>query len=431
MVATKASFPPIECHIVCYDGTLLDVEARPTYIEWHGQPAVLVVFRDLTERRRAETRLRETERRYDAIAASIPGAVYQRILHADGRIEFPYLSEGVFKTHGITAADAVADNRRMMELLHPDDLALLSESVRHSARTMTPLDFELRVCRKDGRTVWVRTISRPYRRDDGATVWDGIFIDVTERKNVEAALREAKDAAELANRSKSQFLATVSHELRTPLNAIIGFSEILKQEMFGPLGNSSYQTYAHDIFDSGRHLLQLINDILDLAKIEAGKLELHLAAVDLGNVVLSSMRMVKGRADDKRLDIRLRIDERLPKLRADERQMKQIMTNLLSNAVKFTPDGGEVVVAAAVDEPDHIRITVTDTGIGIAEEHLAKVLMPFGQVDSTLSRKYEGTGLGLPLTKSLVEIHGGTLTLESKVGRGTTVTVRMPRWRRG
>jgi PAS domain S-box-containing protein len=426
MVATKTSFTPIECQILCFDGTLLDVEARPTYIEWQGQPSVLVVFRDLTERRRAEAKLRETDRRFEAIAASIPGAVYQRVLYPDGRVEFPYMSEGISKTHGITAAEAMADGARMLSLLHPDDRSMVDECMRNSARGLTPLDFELRVLRPNGRTLWMRSISRPQRRDDGATVWDGIFIDVTQRKNVEAALREAKDAAELANRSKSQFLATVSHELRTPLNAIIGFSEILKQEMFGPLGNGAYLTYAHDIFDSGRHLLQLINDILDLAKIEAGKLELHLSAIDVGNVVLSSVRMVRRRADEKGIDVQIRIGERVPKVRADERQMKQIMMNLLSNAVKFTPQGGKVVISAATDGREHVLITVADTGIGIAEEHLAKVLTPFGQIDSTLSRQYEGTGLGLPLTKSLVEMHGGTLTLESRVGRGTTVAIRMP-----
>jgi signal transduction histidine kinase len=298
--------------------------------------------------------------------------------------------------------------------------------MKESARDLTPLDLELRNLLPDGRVVWMRSISRPFKRDDGAVVWDGMFVDVTERKLVEEELRAAKESAEFANRSKSQFLATVSHELRTPLNAIIGFSEILKQEMMGPLGNESYRAYTQDIYDSGKHLLQVINDILDLAKIEAGKLELHLAAVDIHGAILASLRVVKGRAEEKKIDLRSRLAAELPRVRADERLLKQILMNLLSNAVKFTPLGGKVRIAARRHDSTRLCISVTDNGIGIAKADLDRVLTPFGQVDSTLSRQYEGTGLGLPLTKSLAELHGGSLTLRSKPGRGTTVAVYLP-----
>jgi PAS domain S-box-containing protein len=308
MVKERKSLPPIDYQLLRFDGRLVDIEARPAYIEWKGGPAILVVLRDLTERRRTEEKLRETERRYEAIAANIPGAVFQRVLDPNGRFSFTYVSDGVFRTHGITTAEALGDKSRLFETLHPDDREAAIEGMQTSARNLTPHDIELRNVRPDGRLIWVRSISRPHRRSDGAIVWDGIFIDITERKHVEIALRDAKDAAELANRSKSQFLATVSHELRTPLNAIIGFSDILKQEMFGPLGNPPYRAYAEDIYDSGRHLLQLINDILDLAKIEAGKFDLHLTAVDVGNVVLSSLRMVRGRADDKGIALQIETD---------------------------------------------------------------------------------------------------------------------------
>jgi signal transduction histidine kinase len=253
-----------------------------------------------------------------------------------------------------------------------------------------------------------------------------IARDVTARKAAETAMREAKEAAETANRSKSEFLANVSHELRTPLNAIIGFSEVMEHEMFGKLGNDHYRDYARDIRLSGTHLLEVINDILDLAKVEAGKVELQEQTIEIEKVIESTVRLVRERAGARNIDLSVRIPERLPQLWADERKVKQILINLLSNAIKFTPEGGAVTVSAERDETDEVKLAVSDTGIGIAKESIEIVLQPFGQVDSALSRKHAGTGLGLPLTKSLVELHGGRLDFESELGKGTTVIVRFP-----
>ncbi len=199
--------------------------------------------------------------------------------------------------------------------------------------------------------------------------------------------------------------------------------------MFGPLGNEQYNDYVRDIYQSGSHLHDVINDILDLSKIEAGKLDLSEEAVNLGRCIERCLRVVAPRADEGGLTLESTIDDSLPSLRADERKVKQIMINLLSNAVKFTERGGTISVTAQNDQLDSVVLTVSDTGIGIAEEDLAQALMPFGQVDSTLSRRHEGTGLGLPLTKSLVELHGGTLSVDSTVGVGTSVIVRFPSWR--
>ncbi|MDE2228271.1 MAG: response regulator [Alphaproteobacteria bacterium] len=247
-----------------------------------------------------------------------------------------------------------------------------------------------------------------------------------ERKHVEAQLVETKNSAEAASRAKTEFLANMSHELRTPLNAIIGFSEILKQEPLGPLGHPSYRDYVSDVHESGIHLLRIINDILDLSKIEVGKLTLNETPIEPREVIESCMRIVRERAANVSLNLIADIASDLPTLNADERMVKQVLLNLLSNAIKFTPAGGSVRVSARVDEQDGLTILVADTGIGIAPADLERALQPFEQIDSSLHRKYQGTGLGLPLARSMCELHGGSLAIASTVGHGTTVTVRFP-----
>ncbi len=242
-------------------------------------------------------------------------------------------------------------------------------------------------------------------------------------------LTNAYDQVATANRTKSEFLANMSHELRTPLNAILGFSELMSNATHGPLGNPKYEEYTKDINDSGRHLLALINDILDLSKIEAGRLELDEEEIDVAMTIGSCMVLVKERARNGGVKLKTDIPDGLPALHADKRKLKQILVNLLSNAVKFTPAGGEVTLKVWSRPDSGYVFQVIDTGIGIALADIPAALSPFGQVDSRLDRKYEGTGLGLPLTKSFVEMHGGSLDLQSEEGAGTTVTVRFPKER--
>ncbi len=240
-----------------------------------------------------------------------------------------------------------------------------------------------------------------------------------------ADLMTALEAAAASSQAKSQFLATMSHELRTPLNAIIGFSEILATELFGPLGSARYREYAHDVKDSGSHLLSLINDILDFSKVDAGHLMLDDEDVNLRQVIEESIRMVQQQAVHQGVGLRHEIDPDLPHLHADHRRIRQVLLNLLSNATKFTPAGGRVTVIATC-EAGAITLQVVDTGIGIAPGDIPKALERFGQIESDLNRKYEGTGLGLPLSKRLIELHGGELSLKSEPGAGTTVTITFP-----
>jgi two-component system cell cycle sensor histidine kinase PleC len=254
-------------------------------------------------------------------------------------------------------------------------------------------------------------------------------LEIIEAKNLE--LIAARDEAEYANRAKSQFLAVMSHELRTPLNAIIGFSEIMFAELYGPLGDKRYKQYVQDIHGSGGHLLSIINDILDLSKIEAGQAELNEEEVDLAALTTAVARIIQERAATAGLTFHAESGAGLPWVRADRRALKQILLNLLSNAVKFTPKGGEVGLRMAVDADRGLRMIVYDTGIGIDPQDIPRAMAAFGQVDASWSRRYEGAGLGLPISRALIRLHGGTLDLESQPGMGTTVTVRLPPGRVG
>jgi len=236
-----------------------------------------------------------------------------------------------------------------------------------------------------------------------------------------------KVGAEAANRTKSEFLANMSHELRTPLNAIIGFSEVIKTAAFGPL-QERYREYAHDIFNSGSHLLKLINELLDLTKLEAKQFELHEEELDFAGLLASAVHLMEPQAESAKVRLTSYIEKDLPIIRADDRRMRQILFNLLSNAVKFTPEGGRVQIAARMTT-EEMLVIVKDNGIGMSPEQIPKAMESFRQIDSKISRKYEGTGLGLPLTKHLVELHGGTLTIESGLDAGTTAMFTIPRQR--
>jgi PAS domain S-box-containing protein len=291
------------------------------------------------------------------------------------------------------------------------------------------LNFESEAYRRDGAIIWISTSCRAVRAANGDLLYyEGFVEDITARKRTEMDLRIARELAERSSKAKSAFLANMSHELRTPLNAILGFSEILESELFGPLGDPRYAEFAQDINRSGKHLLAIICDILDLAKVEAGQLEINDSEVDVVTLLQSCERLIAPVARSREISLTVNLPPETVVVRADETRLKQILLNLLSNAVKFTPPGNAVVLSGQ-RIMDGIVLRVSDTGIGMSAENIEEAMQPFHQIDNSLSRRYEGTGLGLPLTQSLVDSHGGAMKIESVVGEGTTVTVTLPGWR--
>ncbi len=342
---------------------------------------------------------------------------------ADGRVLFASPSSVTLLGY---QPDELA-GMRMSDLTHPEDQNTMMLAFESAGQHRNAVSAEVRLLRKSGSFVWAELRCRPAggAQAEGSNVV-AVSRDIGERKAQERALIEARDLAEDASRAKSQFLANMSHELRTPLNAIIGFSEVMTREMFGPIGTPRYLEYSRLINESGAHLLALINSILDMSKIEAGRFELALEEFDLEEAANQALRFVSILAERQNIALSIDINPVAKNIFADRRAITQILINLLSNGVKFTPSGGSVRVAASTSGRG-VEIAVTDTGRGIPAESLKRLGQPFEQVENAHTRSKEGTGLGLALVRAMAHLHGGTMTLESMVGEGTTVRVLLPR----
>ncbi len=380
----------------------------------------LAVKEDITERIRTEAALRESEERFRTVVNHSPAKIHIKDL--EGR--YLLVNKEAERLFGVT--DEEARGKTAHEIFPEKRAADFTRHDRAVMQTEQTIAEEEEWSQDDGVHTFL-TVKFPIRDgEDRITAVGAIGTDITERKRAEQELYIAMERANAANRAKSQFLAMMSHELRTPLNAIIGFSELIRDEMFGSGENAKYRDYASDINESGLHLLDVINDILDLAKIDARKVELDEGYVDVLETIDFCLLLVKEQAELAGVRMTTEIADGIPHLRADERKLKQILLNLLSNAVKFTPADGTITVMAWHSSDSGFVLQVIDTGIGIALEDIPKALAVFCQVESDLNRNYEGTGLGLPLSKALVELHGGSLDLQSEVCVGTTVTVRFP-----
>ena len=341
---------------------------------------------------------------------------------SDGRIRFA--SPAALALFGRVPEDLIG--LAPAALVHPDDLKTMQSAFMEASYFARPATAEVRLKRADGSFPWAEIRCRPVPKPNGeAADIVAVTRDITERKAHERALIEARDLAEQASRAKSRFLANMSHELRTPLNAIIGFSEVMTHEMFGPLGAPRYLEYSRLVHESGSHLLELINGILDMSKIEAGKFELSEEVFDLAEVAEAAVRFVRLPAERIGVTLKTAIAPDARRIFADKRAIKQVLVNLLSNGVKFTPRGGEVRIDAGLDSRG-IEIVVADSGVGISKKDLERLGKPFEQVDGEHVRTKEGTGLGLALVKALAAMHGGEALLESTLGEGTVVRVRLP-----
>jgi PAS domain S-box-containing protein len=426
---------PFETEYVRGDGRRVAVRVNGIGVGGQdgGERLIWAFVEDISPRRRAEFQQRASERRIATILDTMVDALIA--IDQNGRIET--FNKAAEVTWGYGAAEVIGRNVSM--LLPESNRDGFAEHLQRYLKTgesdLLGARREVLGRRKDGgvfplemgiSAVTSEMLGGLERRKEPRRSFVGVARDITERKRAEAEILAAKSQAEAANRAKSEFLANMSHELRTPLNAIIGFSEVIKEQMFGAVGNGRYVNYAADIHASGSHLLAVIGDVLDMSRIETGRFELEESNFDLPELAVSALMMVQRAAELGGIKLDNKVSAGLPRLSADKRVAKQVLINLLSNAVKFTPRGGIVTVDAGTDSGGDLAITVGDTGPGIPPERLRTIFEPFQNADSTRARELGGSGLGLAISRRLMELHGGALVLKSRFGHGTIAAMRFP-----
>ena len=403
------------------DGTVFEAEASISRRRIGDTEVLLAIIRDVSARKAEEARLLASEQKHRAILDTCSDAVLLADAESGRITEVNPQAAALF---GCSMDDLLG--RHQSELHPPADRQRLSQTFREHLEIGRVLVPDATIQRDDGTVVPVEITARP-TRIGGVSTLVGFFRDVTHRREREHELIEAREAAMAATRSKTTFLANVSHELRTPLNAIIGMSEMIGGEFFGPVGHPKYAEYGRDIRDSGSHLLDIIDDILDVSRLEMGKLVLQEAEIDLAELVGQTCRTVAPLFEENGLVCTQFVAPEAGRLHADRRAVRQMLLNLLSNAIKHTPPGGQIrVVAAGTGSDGEVTLSVADTGRGIPPERLASVTLPFNSSAEPAGRGPGGTGLGLAITKGLIELHGGRLEIAGRSGGGTSVRLVFP-----
>ncbi|HAA91560.1 MAG TPA: hypothetical protein DCE33_03885, partial [Rhodospirillaceae bacterium] len=388
-------------------------------LTWDG--GVVGIRFDVTQQKSTEIALRDSEENYRNL---VEGSLQGICISTGNNIAFA--NQALADIFGYDTAQDITRLGAMVNLAMPHERSRILEfGRRRRSNEEAPPLYQFEGRRQDGRPIWLQAMAKVVNWN-GRPAIQTIMVDISERINAERELRYALEQAEDASRLKSEFLARMSHELRTPLNAIIGFAEVQKSEMFGPIGNDKYVEYNNDIVAAGKHLLDLINDILDLSKIEAGKYEINPELIDMRHLIDVAVHVIGGQFEEKGIELVLKIDDDLPLYFADERSARQMLLNLLSNAHKFTSRGGQVTIHAGHDGNANCILAISDTGVGIDPSDVNFVLAPFTQRNAVETASEGGTGLGLPIVKSLVELHDGTIDIESELGKGTTVTLTFP-----
>ncbi len=406
------------------DGTFRAIELAISMIRQDENKSLRIVgtITDVEERRRAERALAEAEKKYRTIVENAAGGLYQ------------LTPEGIYLSANPSMAKILKYNspEEMLRMIKNangtvySDLAEREKFIKILKKQEHISGYETQVTCKDNSKIWVRENIRVVQDEQNHVLYfEGSMEDITERKKADLALMEAKIASDMASRAKTEFIANMSHELRTPLNAIIGFSDIMQKEVMGPLGQAVYKDYVSDIHTSGKGLLKIINEILDISKIEAGNRDLNESEFSSQDVLERCMDLYAARVKDKKIII-INEAKDMPVLVAEELSIKQVIGNIYSNAVKFTPANGRITLFTNYDMDGSFRLSITDTGVGMTSTEIKKALSPFGQLDNALDRSGSGTGLGLPLAQAIMRIHDGRLEILSEKSIGTTVTMIFP-----
>ena len=401
------------------DNTTIDLEFFVSTGIWDGEDSTQVFLQDRTREQIAENARSDSEAKFKNL---VEGSIQGYFVHRDRKIL--YANTSAAKVFGYEVEEFIGT--KLLDLISPEEREFAADIRRRrlAGDQDVPSHYELKCVRKNGDPVSIEANVRIIDWD-GEPAFQATLIDISKRKQIESHLIQAKEDAERADRSKTEFLGNMSHELRTPLNAIIGFSQLIKDQIIGSV-DPHYVDYAGAIHSSGMHLLELVNDLLDVSSIESGAMILNEEDVDLTDLAKICERMLRQRAQKAELLVSVDAKNEEIKVRGDERRLKQIFINLANNSIKFTKPGGHVIMRTYIDEQNRAVLEVEDTGIGIPEKDLKAVFDPFMRVDSALVSEKEGTGLGLPLVHALTELHGGTINLQSEVGSGTKISVILP-----